>query len=264
MNNYFLLPKINNDINCNDIKLKFQIEPINKISLTLKHYLNNIKLQINNNDKWDFVKKYTNAYEFIDTNIPNSNQSISKYKPLSRSFYKMIEIVNLLNIFDDFKNNNINTFHLAEGPGGFIEATNYLRNNKSDKYYGMTLIEPKNNNVPGWDKSSSYLEENPNIIIEKGITGTGDLLSVDNLKHCNSLYANSMDIITADGGFDFSIDFNKQELLATKLLFAQVSFAISMQKKNGHFIIKFFDIFTKATIDIIYLLSTLYLSLIHI
>jgi 23S rRNA U2552 (ribose-2'-O)-methylase RlmE/FtsJ len=256
---FFLLPHINNTINNDNIELKYNNDNISYISLTLNNYLNNIKLEINNNyETWDFVKKYTNPYEFIHTNVPNSKCSISKYNPLSRSFYKMIELSNMLNIFDDFKDININTFHLAEGPGGFIEATNYLRKNKSDKYYGMTLIEPTNNNVPGWNKSSSYLEANSNIIIEKGISGTGDLLLVDNLKHCNSLYANSMNIITADGGFDFSIDFNKQELLATNLLFAQVSFAISMQKINGHFILKIFDIFTKTTIDIIYLLSSLY------
>jgi len=31
-----------------------------------------------------------------------------------------------------------------------------------------------------------------------------------------------------------------------------------MQKKNGHFILKIFDIFSKTTVDIIYLLSSLY------
>ena len=31
-----------------------------------------------------------------------------------------------------------------------------------------------------------------------------------------------MDIITADGGFDFSIDFNKQEEMACRLIFSQV------------------------------------------
>ena len=49
-----------------------------------------------------------------------------------------------------------------------------------------------------------------------------------------------MDVITADGGFDFSIDFNKQEILATNLLFAQVSFAIAMQKNWRTFHIKNF------------------------
>ena len=83
-------------------------------------------------------------------------------------------------------------------------------------------------------------------------------MEVDNLKYCNDKYKNSMDIITADGGFDFSIDFNQQEILATNLLLAQVSFAISMQKVGGHFILKIFDIFTKTTCDIMYLLSSLY------
>jgi hypothetical protein len=67
-----------------------------------------------------------------------------------------------------------------------------------------------------------------------------------------------MDVITADGGFDFSVDFNQQEILATKLLFAQVSFALMMQKKGGHFILKIFDIFSKTTLDILYLLSSVY------
>ena len=30
---------------------------------------------------------------------------------------------------DSFKDKSINSFHLAEGPGGFIEAFTYIRNN---------------------------------------------------------------------------------------------------------------------------------------
>jgi len=256
---FFLIPPLHNNINIDQIQLKSDENKSHEISLTLNSYLNNIKKQIDDNyEIWDFIKKYTNPYEFIHTIIPNCKNSISKYKPLSRSFYKMIEMSHMLHIFDDFKDESINTFHLAEGPGGFIEATSYLRKNESDNYYGMTLIVGDDNNVPGWKKSTSFLETNPNVIIESGITETGDLLSVDNLKYCYEKYKNSMNVITADGGFDFSIDFNKQETLATNLLFAQVSFAIAMQKKNGHFILKIFDIFTKTTSDIIYLLSTLY------
>ena len=67
----------------------------------------------------------------------------------------------------------------------------------------------------------------------------------------------SMDLITGDGGFDFSIDFNKQEYMAsTKLIFAQICFAIFLCKKNGGtFILKIFDIFSKCSIDILYILS---------
>ena len=50
-----------------------------------------------------------------------------------------------------------------------------------------------------------------------------------------------MEIITADGGFDFSEDFNKQEINITQLLFAQIAYAIIMQKRNGVFILKIFE-----------------------
>ena len=253
---YFLLPEIHHTIDNIDIQSNEKDKLY--VSLTLNSYLNNAKKQIDTNfDSWDFMKRYTNPYEFIHTTVPNTKYSVSKMKPLSRSFYKMVETVNMFRLFNEFNDAPINTFHLAEGPGGFIEATQYLRKNNDDKYYGMTLMD-EDPNVPGWKKSNHFLETHKNVIIERGVTGTGDLMEVDNLKYCNNKYKNSMDIITADGGFDFSIDFNQQEILATNLLLAQVSFAISMQKVGGHFILKIFDIFTKTTCDIMYLLSSLY------
>ena len=254
---FFILPEIH--IKPPKVSLKTNNTNELFISQTLNNYMNTIKKQIDlNYENWDYFKKYTNPYEFIHTIIPNTKQSVSKLKPLSRSFYKMIEITNQLNLLDNFTSStNIKTFHLAEGPGGFIEAISHLRNNPNDRYYGMTLVS-EDSNVPGWKKTSTFLETHSNVTIEYGITGTGDLLNLDNLKHCHEKYNNSMDIITADGGFDFSIDFNQQETLATNLLFAQVSFAISMQKINGHFILKIFDTFTKTTCDILYLLSTMY------
>jgi 23S rRNA U2552 (ribose-2'-O)-methylase RlmE/FtsJ len=253
---FFLLPEVHSTIN--NITLESNEIPEVYISPTLSRYLNKIKHQLDENyDTWDFYKKYTNPYEFIHTVIPNSKCSVSKLKPLSRSFYKMIEIANQVDLLAQYQSQNINTFHLAEGPGGFIEALAHLRNNEHDNYHGMTLID-HDIHVPGWKKSSTFLDNHKNVVIETGITGTGDLLEVDNLKQCHDKYNNKMDIITADGGFDFSIDFNQQETLATKLLFAQVSFAIAMQKKQGHFVLKIFDVFTKTTSDIIFLLSTLY------
>mgnify|MGYP000574619485 FL=1 len=66
--------------------------------------MNTIKKQIDlNYENWDYFKKYTNPYEFIHTIIPNTKQSVSKLKPLSRSFYKMVEITNQLNLLDNFK-----------------------------------------------------------------------------------------------------------------------------------------------------------------
>jgi len=256
---FFQLPKLFNqlDINSLELELTTQENEVYEISKSLKYYLNQMKQKIDNICIcWDTYKKYTNPYEYIHT-IISSNQktSISKLKPLSRSFYKMIEIAQLFSIFENHI--NIKTFHLAEGPGGFIEALIYIRKNPLDKYYGMTLISD-NSNIPSWKKSKLFLQKNSNITIEKGIDNTGDLMKKENLLYCLTNYANSMDIITGDGGFDFSVDFNKQELCSIKLIFSQICFALAMQKQNGTFILKMFDLFTYASLDLLYILSLCY------
>ena len=67
-----------------------------------------------------------------------------------------------------------------------------------------------------------------------------------------------MDLITGDGGFDFSEDFNNQEVNIAALLFAQIAFALCLQKKNGKFVLKIFDSFMQHTIDLLYILSSFY------
>jgi len=257
---YFVLPIIHNVISPNLINIR--IDSITNeniyINKSLSVFLGEVKEQIDDySNYWDTAKKFINPYEFIHTNIPNYNFSISKYKPISRAFFKILEIYNTFNIIDKRKP-VINSFHLAEGPGGFIEATSYLRSNKSDKYYGMSLIDDNNGSVPGWKKAEIFLKKNKNVIIERGKDNTGNLFNAENYKYCYEKYKNSMDIITGDGGFDFSIDYNRQEGLAVRLLLTQIAYAIAMQKKNGIFILKMFDLFLLPSFQIVYLLSTLY------
>lgn len=257
MASYINIPSFNNNNINFDIK-KYDENLIDNIyiSNSLYVYLSNIKQQIDNfNTLWDQYKKITNPYEYIHTTIPNYKNSICKYKPLSRSFFKMIEIINSFNLLND--ETNITSFHLAEGPGGFIEAFTYYRKKSNDTYYGMTLISD-DINIPSWKKSMNFINNNSNIILENGITNNGNLFEKENLKFCYEKYNHSINYITADGGFDFSIDFNKQEDLSFKLILTQIFYAILMQKKNGTFILKIFDIFKYKTIEIIYLLSILY------
>lgn len=257
---YYILPRINCQATEANIKLQFGQNNDNVyINKSLAQYLNDVKEQIDVyiND-WDEIKKRTNPFEYIHTTIPHTKTSISKIKPISRSFFKMIEICNTFHLLDPYKNIDIKTFHLAEGPGGFIEAMVHMRQNPNDTYYGMTLIDVSNSKVPGWRKADSFLTKNPNIIIEKGADGTGNLYKPDNLKYCQNRYSNMMEIITADGGFDFSIAFDKQESLALRLIFSQIAFAITMQKYKGCFVLKVFDIFLRSTTELIYLLSCFY------
>jgi len=257
---HYNIPSMHNNIEPNMITISTNTNTASFISKTLQKYLITIKEQIDKySAKWDNFKKYTNPYEYIHSVVPSAKTPVCKHKPLSRSYFKMIEMLHMLDIAKDYEDNSsINTFHLAEGPGGFIEAIVEVRENLSDKYYGMTLINDIDENVPGWRKSRDFLSRNGNVKIISGADGTGDLLNSDNLMYCYKEFANKMDIITGDGGFDFSIDFNKQETLATNLIFSQICFAITMQKHGGTFIIKIFDVFNKSTVDLIYILNCLY------
>ena len=254
----FKLP-INNNLDITSLKILFNSDNETNnifISDTVANYVNLTKEKIEENiQEWDFYKKFTNPYEFIHTTLNSAKMSVSKLRPISRAFYKLIEIYNIINLSKD---GAINTFHLAEGPGGFIEATAFYRNNIKDTYYGITLVDEENTDIPGWSKTLSVLKKYPNINILHGADNTGNLFSVENFKDCTKKYCNSMDVITADGGFDFSIDFNKQEELAMRLILTEALYALVLQKYGGVFILKIFDTFSKPSIDIIYLLSCFY------
>jgi hypothetical protein len=127
----------------------------------------------------------------------------------------------------------------------------------NDRYYGMTLVND-DPICPGWKKTRTFLENNPNVIIENGADKTGNLISLENFLYCAEKYKNKMDIVTADGGFDFSVDFNHQETMATQLILCEVFYALAIQKHGGSFILKIFDVFHKATVDILYILSYYY------
>jgi 23S rRNA U2552 (ribose-2'-O)-methylase RlmE/FtsJ len=255
---FYLLPKapffIQKYIDC----IETDYVPPATISNSLSSYLYEIKEKIEKREKdWDIFKKYTNPYEYVHTGVPYKKRCISKYKPLSRSYFKMIEIINTFGLH--FTPTPIRTFHLAEGPGGFIEAVSTVRKNANDIYIGITLMDDKNDpNIPAWKKSDAFLRNNRNVYIEYGADNTGNILSLENYTGCKDQYKSSMDLITADGGFDFSLDFNMQEMNIAKLLFAQVCYAVMLQKKGGSFILKVFDCFMHHSIDILYILSSFY------
>lgn len=212
-----------------------------------------------NNKLWDKYKKISNEYELIFT-TPNTGNNISTYTPVSRSFFKLWEI--LFDYKDEiFFNNDVNLkcLFLAEGPGGFAEALikyRYDNNNINDNYYGISLKSNNDKNIPEWKLAKDSLKK---IQIMYGEDETGNLYNYDNITDlCKKLNYNSIDIITADGGFDFSSDFNNQEDLSFHLILCEVVAALLLQKKGGTFILKIFDIFNEYTIKIIHILKKFY------
>jgi 23S rRNA U2552 (ribose-2'-O)-methylase RlmE/FtsJ len=254
MNSYSINETINSITEDN---IDFLLDkPMYYYNVTLRNYIHNIKLEIDKlTEQWEKNKKYLNQYEFINTQFDSNTPSVCIYKPISRSFFKMIEMLNSFEL--NISKEKITSFHLAEGPGGFIEALAFMRKNKNDTYYGMTLMD-ESREVPKWTRCEQNLMKSNNIIIDSGIDGTGNLYHLDNLLYVRDKYAHSMDFITADGGFDYSLDFNSQEENSLNLIFAEICFAIIMQKKGGSFIIKMYDTFSSGSMELIYLLSYLY------
>ena len=168
---------------------------------------------------------------------------------LSRAFFKLVEICNTFDLFKD--SDPIKSFHLAEGPGGFLQ---YL----SSKYtnaniYGMTLLS-KDRQIPYW---SPIIIKNENINLLYGVENDGDLYKLNNIESIINTI-DKCDLITADGGIDYSLNYNNQEILSYKLLYCEIFSALNLQKDKGVFIIKFFDILYYNTIQLLYILYLCY------
>lgn len=209
-------------------------------------------------NNWEYYKKIVNPYELVYTKKKYRNfpDCISTIRPLSRSYFKMIEMLNLIGFFGQSK--HIRTAHVCEGPGGFIEAL-YTAAEKHkvhiDDSIAMTLQSTKNT-IPGWRYAAHFLRTHNNIKIISGKDQTGDITKVDNQQfYIHSVDKQKCDIFTADGGFDFSSNYMKQEELVFPLLVASTKIGLEVLKPGGTFILKFIDFYNKATTDLLYFLS---------
>ena len=220
------------------------------------------KNKIFESKEWDKTKKFSNDYELI--HIPNKrskSDSVALYQPLSRSYFKMIEIIKDFNLISKDNQNSFTSSHLAEGPGGFMEACYNISHKIGFEYYshyGITLFS-SNKDIPGWNKAQEFIYNNNDVKICYGQDKTGNLYNSDNiLNFIDNVGKSNCDLVTADGGFDFSIDFNKQELLSYRLILCEIITALGIQKKGGSFVCKFFDLYSIATIKLLFLLNTFY------
>lgn len=249
-------------LNASEIVMNYTDSSVEQLAInpSLKEEVCNIKQEIEKYiDKWDEYKKITNKYEYINSPFflekQKINSCVCSYKPISRSYFKMIEILTQFKFNFSFA---IHSFHLAEGPGGFIEALQKYRSCKFDTYIGMTLSQSSNRDIPKWNKIQNYMKSHPNIKLEYGPKKDGNLYYKHNLDYMIKNHKNKYDFITADGGFDYSVDFNKQEENSINLIFSEVLYALILQKQGGSFVLKIFDMFHQTTIEILYLLCYFY------
>ena len=151
----------------------------------------------------------------------------------------------------------INCLSLAEAPGGFIQS---LLNYKSqiNKIYASSLLS-EDKSVPYWNRK---IINHKLIEFVYGTTNNGDLQDINNLLSLIGLLKNKkIYLITADGGFDYTNDYNKQEKDSLPLIHSEILLALCTQKKGGTFICKLFDMFLKETNIFIYYLTLSYDSI---
>jgi len=219
----------------------------------LSDELNLTKSKIDNYIKeWSVIKKKIHDYEYIYySSYRKKNVSAIVPTPVSRSYFKFREIYYKYGL--QFKNHS-KICNLAEAPGGFIQSINHLLpNNISVKIYANSLVSK--DNIPTWN---SYLKKYRLDYIY-GKNNDGDLCNFTNLlSMIKQVGKSSCDLITGDGGFDYSNDYSGQESDSLRLIYSEIFMALNIQAKGGKFICKIFDTFMKETIDLLYYLTLFY------
>lgn len=221
----------------------------------LFYTLNNKKKKIDSvQHKWNSAKKVSNDYEYIYTSS-NFKKNISSIVPVSRSFFKLREIIYDFKI--SIKGDNA---CIAEAPGGFMQLLiNFKieKNIEPAQIYGITLIST-DDEIPYWNPT---LINNPSVHISTGSDNTGDLYKLANIlefiKMCGK---NNCSLVTADGGFDYTKDY-EQELSSYRLFYSEILTCLNIQQDGGTFVCKMFDLFWYSTLQLVFILYLSYESI---
>ena len=114
---------------------------------------------------------------------------------------------------------------IAEGPEVLLRHLSITDTNISDKPMKSTqlllnlLLRKFRDGI-----KRNLFKENPNVKLISGLDNTGNIYKLENIKHFEENKRKG-DFITADGGFDFSSDFNDQEKQSLRIIFCEFSMA---------------------------------------
>jgi hypothetical protein len=197
--------------------------------------------------RWDQYKRLCNEYEVI-----HANPELWQYTPVSRSFFKLQELLTDFAIDLQLPRTALTAVFLADGPGGFVECFAHRRAGIPDRLFGMTLHGTRGKGVPDWRLPDTVATS---VKLMYGADGSGDLMQPANVDALvEAVGAQSAHFITADGGADFSANFNRQEVLALPLLMAEACAAVRLQRQGGAFVLKVYDLLEPGSLQLLLLL----------
>jgi len=231
----------------------------NKYTLNSEYliYFNYLRVELNTTkskideyyNEWEKIKKSIHDYEYVFYSSYRK-KNISCITPVSRSYFKFREIYYEFNL--DI--NEIQTIcNLAEAPGGFIESIVDLSGKKILTIYANSLLSC-DKSIPIWNNKINKYKINTLYGNKRG-----DLCDFNNLlSMIKKVGRNTCELVTGDGGFDYSSDYSNQEKNSLRLIYGEIFMALNLQKKKGNFICKIFDSFEIETIKLLYLLNLSY------
>ena len=236
---YYILPKINIELiidPCVHLSMD-KITPY--ISQSLVNYLTKTTISLNNLLTFDttytfkFLNQLINPYEYLFSNIPNSNISICKVKTTSKIYYDMLEIYNTLKLSDCLPEQNMTALYYGSGGSSVLEYMQSFRENYDDTNIVIEpiiykqIITPLNNATNAQDDTYTPVPDH--------------ILSI-----CDYIYFELPDKVYADT--------NKYILGLLKA----VKFILMYQSLDGCIILKLGHTYYKPVIDILYIISSLY------
>jgi 23S rRNA U2552 (ribose-2'-O)-methylase RlmE/FtsJ len=175
----------------------------------------------------------------------------------------MVEVLSHLQFFDRHKEPKLKSLHICEGPGGFIEAFHSMAESKKrivTSSHTMTL-KSTHHMIPGWRRATQFLQKHPMVHLIYGPTRTGNIYEPCNQDECvTSVGGGGAQLVTADGGFDFSEDFTNQEKTIVRLLVSSAIIMLRAVAVEGDIVLKVFDCNSQVTRDLIYLLASCFSS----
>jgi hypothetical protein len=210
------------------------------ISQSFVNYLTKATISLNNLLTFDtthtfkFLNQLINPYEYLFSNVPNSNLSICKVKPSSKSYYDILEIYNTLKLSECLPEHNMTSLYYGNNGSCVLEYMQSFRENYDDTniliepIFHKQLITPLNNTT--------------NVQDEPTYTPVPD----DILSICDYIYFELPDKVY--------LDTNKYILGLLKA----IKFILMYQSFNGCMILKIGHTYYKPVIDILYIISSLY------